>query len=158
MPKFTSKVKQSKGDVSLASVMKKLENVNDTEIAAGFDDTPHSTARMGMATLAYIHQMGAPEANIVARPFMTVASQLDLMNIQPEDLSEPVEKYLYTKSRAWKSSLQGVADTLQRDIEDAFHVGNYTVKSNPTPLLDTHELSENVVSRVTTGKDKQNAG
>jgi hypothetical protein len=64
---------------SLGSLMKKINELTEYDILVGVPDSPKNNRKMdeagkpvtmNNATLAYIHNMGAPEANIPARPFL----------------------------------------------------------------------------------------
>lgn len=151
MPRFTNKVKSRS---KLKALMNKLKNLDGSSAAAGYDDSvQHSTAKLGMATLAYIHEMGAPAANIVPRPFMTQAARYDADNIPLKDRGDVVEQYLYLK-KPLKPLLNALSRRIEDNITFAMDVGNFVVTSNPTPLLDTWELREGVLRFVMTGKNR----
>jgi len=68
---------QIKGRGSFEAISARLMLLADTEVLAGFPDENADRQEMGAgitnASLAYIHDHGAPEQNIPARPFMAPA-------------------------------------------------------------------------------------
>lgn len=149
--KFTNKVKHTGGGI--AGLLKKLKTIDGAEASAGYDDTPHSSANMSLATLAYLHEMGAPKANIVARPFMTEAAYHNQDNITLDYTAKQVQQYLYGKGVNFRTVLHRIADMAKDNIPYAMDTGNYVITKNPTPLMDTWELRESAKSFVKTGNE-----
>ena len=153
MPKLSNKVVYEKGKVSLEDIIKSAKQLDGAEAAAGYDDKVHSSSGLGLASLAYLHEMGAPQANIQSRDFMTQAHYENERTVSLDELGELVEQIIYYEADP-DYELNQLADELALNIPFILNQGNFVVTNNPTPLIETGELREGVETFVSTGGKK----
>lgn len=149
------------GDM-MAELEKALKEMQAKEVLVGFPESEDTRVdekgnpeSITNASLAYIHNFGAPEANIPARPFMVEGI---------EGVREKITDRMYTvgtaalegNKQAVDMGLNAVGLTAQLGIQDKINDGPFTpnapstvkAKGSDSPLIDTGQLRNAVTFQI----------
>jgi phage gpG-like protein len=107
---------------NLKKVSKSIDALGRARVMVGVpaDKTDRKDGSISNASLAYIHNVGAPEANIPARPFM----EPGVASVQPQ-IAEGLKK-------AGKFALEGRSDAVDRQFHRVGAIGRDAIKAKIT--------------------------
>lgn len=142
-----------------ANLFKRLENMEEVSVEAGFNSDQHPTAGMTFAQLAAIHEYGYEEEHIPQRDFMTQA--LMDMSASGNPYENIAVDLIYGKGVRADHTFNKIGKLMGEQIRESIIRGNFVELSKKTKalktqnadkiLIETEAMIDSIMSQVVRG-------